>query len=95
MFRALILAIGLSGAAVLAAEAPDNEPRPPVRRRAQLTEEQKALMKEIREKYDKDKDGVLSPEERKSISEEDKARLERAGISQTVPRPRRRPEQTK
>jgi hypothetical protein len=84
-FRALILAIALSGLAELTARAADEENspgrQPPARRRAQLTEEQKALMKEIREKYDKDKNGQLSADERKAISEEDKARMEKAGIS--------------
>ena len=84
MFREMILAVGLGGVMVLAANAAD-EPKnptdkPAVRRRAQLTEEQKSMMKDIREKYDKDKDGKLSAEERKAISEEDKAKMEKAGL---------------
>ena len=82
MLRAVILAIGLWSAVALTASAADNDQKAPTRRRAQLTEEQKALMKEIREKYDKDKDGKLSPEERKAISQEDKDRMEKAGITQ-------------
>jgi ribosome biogenesis protein Tsr3 len=86
MLRAVILAIGLWSAVTLMANAADNDQKAPTRRRAQLTEEQKALMKEIREKYDKDKDGKLSPEERKAISQEDKDRMEKAGITQNQPR---------
>lgn len=79
MVRALLLAVGLSSALALAANAQD-EKKPDAPKRPPLTEEQKALRKEITEKYDKDKDGKLSPEERKAISEEDKARMEKAGI---------------
>lgn len=86
MLRAVILAVGLWSAVVLTTSAADNEQKAPTRRRAQLTEEQKALMKEIREKYDKDKDGKLSPEERKAISQADKERMEKAGITQNQQR---------
>lgn len=44
------------------------------------TPEQKALRKEILEKYDTNKDGKLSKEERAKISAEDKAKLEKAGL---------------
>ena len=81
MLRILILAVGLGGAWAFTARAADEEKKPETRRRAQLTEEQKALMKEIRAKYDKDKNGQLSAEERKAISAEDKARMEKAGIN--------------
>ena len=80
MVRALILAVGLSCALALAANAADDEKKPEAPKRPKLTEEQKALRKEITEKYDKDKDGKLSPEERKAISEEDKARMQKAGL---------------
>ena len=55
-----------------------------------LTDEQKALRKEINEKYDTDKDGKLSPEERKAISAEDKEKLAKAGLG-----PRRKPADAK
>lgn len=48
--------------------------------RPAMTEEQKALMKEITGKYDKDGDKKLSAEERKAISPEDKAKMAKAGI---------------
>jgi hypothetical protein len=85
MFRALILATGLAGVLAFSASAAEDDKKPERPARRQQTEEQKALMKEIREKYDKDKDGRLSPEERKGISEEDKAKMEKAGVG-----PRRR-----
>jgi hypothetical protein len=85
MFRALILAAGLVGVLAVSANAAEDEKKPAPPARRPQTEEQKNLMKEIREKYDKDKDGKLSPEERKGISEEDKAKMEKAGIG-----PRRR-----
>ena len=85
MFRAMILALGLCSAVALTAGAADGEKKPEGKR-PPLTEEQKALRKEITEKYDKDKDGKLSPEERKAISEEDKEKLAKAGLG-----PRRKP----
>jgi len=75
----MILAVGLSSALALTASAQD-EKKPERPQRPALTEEQKALRKEIVEKYDKDKDGKLSPEERKSISEEDRAKMQKAGL---------------
>lgn len=79
MLRVLILAVCLSSALALAANAQD-EKKPEAPKRPPLTEEQKALRKEITEKYDKDKDGKLSPDERKSISEEDRAKMQKAGL---------------
>ena len=52
-------------------------------------------MKEIREKYDKDKDGKLSPEERKAISQADKDRMEKAGITQNQNQQRKKKEEPK
>ncbi len=75
MLRAMILAVGLTLVVAVAARAEDEKPKRP-----KLTEEQKALRKEITDKYDKDKDGKLSPEERKEISAEDKERMQKAGI---------------
>ncbi len=80
MLRALILAVGFSSALALAANAQDGEKKPAPPKRPPLTEEQKALRKEITEKYDKDKDGKLSPDERKAISEEDRAKMQKAGL---------------
>ena len=72
MIRALILSIGLCGAMVLTAGAADDAQG---KKRTPPTKEQKASMKELRDKYDKDGDGKLSKEERGAISAEDKAKL--------------------
>jgi hypothetical protein len=72
MLRSIILAIGLCGAMALTASAADKGTK-----RTPLTEEQKATKKELLEKYDKDKDGKLSKEEKDAMSSEDKAKLEK------------------
>lgn len=46
-----------------------------------LTEEQKTLKKEMTDKYDTNKDGKLDKEERAKISADDKAKMEKAGLS--------------
>ncbi len=71
---ALVL-VGSLATSVQAQEEKKKKERPP------LTEEQKALMKEITGKYDADKDGKLSPEERAKISQEDKEKMQKAGLS--------------
>ena len=78
--RVLILALGLCGALTLTANAADDEKKAEPRKRPPLTEEQKTLMKEIREKYDKDKDGRLDLVEQKALKPEDKQRLSQAGM---------------
>jgi hypothetical protein len=46
-----------------------------------LTEEQKKARKELLSKYDANKDGKLDKEERAKITDEDKARLKKAGLT--------------
>lgn len=70
---ALVL-VGSYSPSAQAQEEKKKKERPP------LTEEQKALMKEITAKYDTDKDGKLSPEERAKISAEDKEKMQKAGL---------------
>jgi hypothetical protein len=82
MLRALILAVGLVSCLALTATA-DDEKKPETPKRGQLTEEQRTVRKEMIAKYDKNKDGKLDAEERKSISAEDKEKLKQAGL---VPR---------
>ena len=72
MIRALILTVGLCGAMAWTAGAADTNQ---AKKRTPPTKEQKAAMKELRDKYDKDKDGKLSKEERAAISAEDKAKI--------------------
>lgn len=69
---ALVLIGGISNAQAQAEKKKGDRP--------QMTEEQKALMKEITAKYDTDKDGKLSTEERAKISPEDKQKMAKAGI---------------
>ena len=45
-----------------------------------LNPEQKALRKEMLEKYDANKDGKLNKKERAKMSKEDRERLEKAGL---------------
>jgi len=45
-----------------------------------LTPEQKALRKEMIEKYDTNKDGKLDKQERARISTEDRERMQKAGL---------------
>ena len=49
-------------------------------KRPTRTPEQKELMKEIKAKYDANKDGKLDKTEREAISKEDRARMEKAGL---------------
>jgi hypothetical protein len=48
------------------------------------SESQRALLKEVVSKYDKDKNGRLDPAEREAISPEDQARLRQAGMGGAV-----------
>ncbi len=48
------------------------------------SENQKALLREIVQKYDQDKNGALDVAERRAISDEDKARMSRAGMGGAV-----------
>jgi hypothetical protein len=75
------LTVALIGGA--AAHAADPAPAPvpaPKHEPKVLTPEQKTLLKEITAKYDTNKDGKLSAEERAKISPEDKAKMEKAGL---------------
>jgi hypothetical protein len=68
----MLLTIGLCSALALSANAAE-----PGKKR-QLTEEQKTVIKELTDKYDKDKDGKLSPDERKAMSAEDRQKMRTA-----------------
>lgn len=72
--KKLLVALCFSCALALTVQAQNAKPKHP------QTAEQKALMKEITEKYDTNKDGKLDKEERSKISTEDKAKLEKAGL---------------
>jgi GH15 family glucan-1,4-alpha-glucosidase len=66
--------LGLLCAAALTVNAADKGAR------KELTEDQKKVMKELLEKYDSNKDGKLSPEERKGISADDLKKAEDAKL---------------
>ena len=78
-FITLLTACSIGLGATFAAEE-DKKPAKGKKPRPILNEDQRALMKEIREKYDADKDGKISQGERAKISEEDKKRIRDAGI---------------
>ncbi len=66
--------LGLLCAAALTVNAADKK------KAAELTAEQKTLMKELTEKYDNNKDGKLSPEEKKAISADDQKKAQEAKL---------------
>ena len=68
--------------------AADTKPadKPADKGRPHQTEEQKAILKDIRDKYDANKDGTLDKEERAKITTEDKDRMEKAGIKNAATR---------
>lgn len=77
MKKILSLALGLVLAGAVVSHAAEGEKKG---KRAPLTEEQQKLMKEMVAKYDENKDGKLSAEERTKISKEDKEKMDKAGI---------------
>lgn len=72
--KKLLVATCLTCALTLAAHAAEGETK------AKPTAEQKALRKEIKERYDTNKDGKLDKEERAKINAADKEKLEKAGL---------------
>ncbi len=75
MKKLLVALTGLALAGMLTVNAQDAKPK-----HKALTDEQKALQKEMTEKYDTNKDGKLDKEERAKISAEDKEKMDKAGI---------------
>jgi len=82
-----LVALGLASALALNARADDVKKEDAKPKRAPLTEEQKKLRQEMVEKYDANKNGRLDPEERKSMSQEDKDRLAKAGLGGRAKKP--------
>jgi hypothetical protein len=73
--KKLLVALCLTCAMVLAVQAQDAK-----QKKRDLTAEQKQIRKELLEKYDANKDGKLSKEERSKVSEADKDKLDKAGL---------------
>jgi uncharacterized OsmC-like protein len=80
--KKLLVASCLTCVLALAAHAADGEGKKDSEAKVKPapTAEQKALRKEIRAKYDTNKDGKLDKEERAKISTEDKEKMEKAGL---------------
>ncbi|MBI5801183.1 MAG: hypothetical protein HZA92_10755 [Verrucomicrobia bacterium] len=75
MKKFTLLALGLLTATAITASAADGD-----KKKKELTDDQKKVMKEITEKYDANKNGKLDPEEREKISDDDKKKMKDAGI---------------
>jgi len=74
--KKLLVALCLTSVLAFAAQAQDAASKP----KHTQTPEQKAVIKAILEKYDTNKDGKLSREERSNISAEDKAKMQKVGL---------------
>ncbi len=73
--KKLLVALPLIGALAFTAQAAEGK-----KEHKKLTDEQKAVYKELLAKYDANKDGKLDKEERAKMSAEDKEKLEKAGL---------------
>jgi hypothetical protein len=73
MKKLLAAFLAIACAAVLTANAADEK-------KHELTDSQKAVMKEMLAKYDTNKDGKLDKEERAKMTKEDKQKMEDAGL---------------
>ncbi len=80
MKKLLTLAAGLLLAGAISLQAAPEAKKEGEKK--QPTAEQKALLKEIKTKYDANKDGKLCKEERAKISSEDKEKMKKAGLGQ-------------
>ncbi len=76
MKKLAVAALTLLCAMSLVVRADDAPPK-----KTKLTAEQKALRKEMIEKYDTNKDGKVDKDEAKKISKEDQEKLDKAGVS--------------
>lgn len=74
MKKLLVAIVGFACAYTLTVNAADTTDKP------KLTDEQKAIRKEMIAKYDTNKDGKLDKEERAKMSKEDKEKMEKAGL---------------
>ncbi len=80
--KKLLFVLSLTCVLALAANAAEKKAEGTAEgKKPALTAEQKALRKEMTEKYDANKDGKLDKEERAKISAEDKEKMEKAGLT--------------
>lgn len=80
MMKKLLLTTLVCTAFAVAVRAEDDKKPAEKGGKRQMTEEQRTLMKDLRAKYDTNKDGKLDAEERKAISAEDKEKMNKAGL---------------
>jgi hypothetical protein len=78
MKKILVTIAGVLCATALVVHADDTTA--PKKKGHKMTEEQKALKKEMLEKYDTNKDGKLDADEKSKISAEDKEKYKKAGL---------------
>lgn len=78
-FITLFIAFSIGLGSAFAADG-EKKPAKGKKPRPALNEDQRELMKQMREKYDADKDGKISLKERAKFSDEDKKRIKDAGI---------------
>ena len=77
MKKLLQIALGILCVTALTVSAAD-ESKKEGKKKVELTDEQKAIRKEMNEKYDTNKDGKLDKEEREKMSAADKEKLAKA-----------------
>jgi hypothetical protein len=78
MKKLLVAAIGLLCATAIVVQAQDAKPP-----KKELTPEQQAVMKDMLAKYDANKNGKLDKEEKANITQEDKDKMVKAGLSKS------------
>jgi len=76
MKKLFAVAVGLLCATALVVQAQDAKPP-----KKELTPEQQAVMKEMLAKYDTNKDGKLDKTEREAMTQEDKDKMAKAGLT--------------
>ncbi len=72
MKKALVLVVGITCALALTVSAAEGK------KKGKLTDEQKAVQKEMLEKYDANKDGKLDKEEKAKMTADDKEKYQKA-----------------
>ncbi len=78
MKKLLVAALALFCASAIMVQAQDAAPK---KEKHKLTAEQKQVMTDMLAKYDTNKDGKLSKEERAAMTQEDKDKMAAAGLT--------------
>ena len=76
MKKLLVAALGILCATAIVVQAQDGKPA-----KKELTPEQQTVMKEMIAKYDTNKDGKLDKNERAAMSQADKDKMAKAGLT--------------